>query len=199
MTRLVALSSGSAAEARTLGEPRYRSRLAAVAYTGAEGDGWPDAVDGVWVPEGTPRRRLAALVPRLDRVLTDGGTVILFGDHQAGWPPGARWTYRPAGGTGQTTVVTAAHGFAARVGDTATALHHHGVLESPVGAVVLLATADGAAVAYLDRSTTLGSLLVTTLDPLAHFGATGAPDAAAFLDAFLPWVTDELLGNGTRP
>lgn len=199
MSRLVALSSGSAAEARTLGEPRYRARLAAVAYTGDAGAAWPEPVDGVWVPEGTPRRRLAALAPRLDGVLAGGGTVVAFGDHQAGWPPGARWAYRPAGGAGQTVVVTAAHGFAARVGDAASALHHHGVLEPPAGAEVLLATADGAAVAYLDRRTTPGTLLVTTLDPLAHFGATGSPEAAAFLDAFLPWVGDELLGNGARP
>ncbi len=198
MSRLVALSSGSAAEGHTFDEPRYRARLAAVVDTLDARAGWPDTVDGVWVPEGTPRRRLTALAPRLDQVLAGGGAVVLFGDHQAGWPLGARWTYRPAGGAGETTAVSTAHGFAARVGDAAVALHHHGVLEPPEGAEVLLVTTDGAAVAYLDRRSTSGTLLVTTLDPLAHFGATGAPVAATFLDAFLPWVCDRLLGDGAR-
>ncbi|HEX2290181.1 MAG TPA: hypothetical protein VHH53_08305, partial [Pseudonocardiaceae bacterium] len=46
------------------------------------------------------RGRLAEVV--LDR----GGAVLLFGDHQAGWPAHARWTFRPAGGAGQATIGT---------------------------------------------------------------------------------------------
>lgn len=198
MTRLVALSSGSAAEARTFSDPRYRTRLAGLAYSGGDGHDLGDDVDGVWVPEGTPRRRLTALAPRLEHLLERGGTVLLFGDQQAGWPVSVRWIYRPAGGAGKTTVPTTARGFAARVGAAATALHHHGVLEPPAGSCVLLTAVDGAAVAYLDRQTTRGTLLVTTLDPLSHFGTTGAPNAARFLDAFLPWVADILLPDGDQ-
>jgi hypothetical protein len=199
VTRLVALSTGSAAEERTFSEPRYRTWLAGVAYSGGAGHGLGDDVDGVWVPEGTPRRRLTALAPRLERLLERGGTVLLFGDQQAGWPASVRWTYRPAGGAGETTIPTRAHGFATRVGAAATALHHHGVLEAPAGSCVLLAAADGAAIAYLDRATTPGTLLVTTLDPLSHFGTTGDAGAARFLDAFLPWVAETLLADGGRP
>ncbi|MGH3900553.1 MAG: hypothetical protein ACRDTA_20360 [Pseudonocardiaceae bacterium] len=75
------------------------------------------------------------------------------------------------------------------VGVAAAALHHHGVLAPPTGAEVLLATPDGAAVAYLDRVTTPGTTLVSTVDPLAHFGHTGATDAGRFLDELLRWVT----------
>jgi len=60
---LLALSSGSAAETRTLGD--YRGHLAGVAYTGGPVEFV--GADGVWVPEGTPRRRLAALAPALGR------------------------------------------------------------------------------------------------------------------------------------
>lgn len=187
MSGILALTSGSAAETRTFDE--YAEQLAGVAYTG-------DPVDladagAVWVPEGTPRRRMAALTPVLDALLDRGGTVLLFGDHQSEWPPGARWSYRPAGGAGETVLGTGA--FADRVGAAARRLHHHGVLHPPEGAEVLLAAPDGAAVAYLDRAGTPGTLFVSTVDPLAHYGHTGNGDAGRFLDAFLPWVTETLL------
>ncbi|MGH8998652.1 MAG: hypothetical protein ACRDY7_04605 [Acidimicrobiia bacterium] len=198
MKRLVALSSGSAAEERTWSEPRYRQWLAGVAYTGGEAgaaDAWDGHAGGVWVPEGTPRRRLRKLAPRLEEVLARGGAVFLFGDQQAGWPASVRWTWRPAGGAGQTSLPTEALGFADHVGDAAVALHHHGVLAPPPGADVLLAAADGAAVAYLDRHSTPGSVFVSTLDPLAHFGTTATPESARFLDVFIPWAAETLLSR----
>ncbi len=186
MTQVVALHSGSAAETRTFAA--YRCRLADVVDT-RHGATLHDA-DVVWVPEGTPRRRLTALAPALDAVLHRGSAVLLFGDHQAGWPAHARWTFRPAGGAGQSTIGAAWR--ETEVGAAAAALHHHGVLAPPNGAEVLLAAPDGAAVAYLDRTSTAGTILVSTIDPLAHFGHTGAPNAARFLDELLLWVTTAL-------
>jgi hypothetical protein len=183
---VVALASGSAAETRTFAT--YRRCLTdvvdtrhAASLTGA---------DVVWVPEGTPRRRLAAFVPALEGVLDSGGVVLLFGDHQAGWPAHARWTFRSAGGGGQTTIGAIWRG--TMVGTAAAALHHHGVLAPPTGAEVLLIAPDGAAVAYLDRASAGGTTFVSTVDPLAHFGHTGATDAARFLDELLRWVTAAL-------
>jgi hypothetical protein len=96
-----------------------------------------------------------------------------------------RWRYRPAGGAGGTAVGGAWAG--TEVGEAAHRLHHHGVLDPPAGADVLLAAPDGAAVAYLD-----GTLFVSTVDPLAHFGHTGSVESARFLDAFLPWAAHTL-------
>ncbi len=200
--QVFALDSGSAAETRTFAA--YRHWLADVVDTRYIDtcyiDTWYGApladADVVWVPEGTPRRRLAALAPALDAVLDRGGAVLLFGDHQAGWPAHARWTFRPAGGAGQTAIGTAWRD--TEVGAAAAALHHHGVLAPPTGAEVLLAAPDGAAVAYLDRISTAGTTLVSTIDPLAHFGHTGAAGAARFLDELLPWVTTALPGRRDR-
>jgi hypothetical protein len=79
VSALVAVSSGSAAETRTFTESRYATRLAAVTYTGGPAPEL-DGAAAVWVPEGTPQRRLRALAPRLDAVLARGGAVLLFGD-----------------------------------------------------------------------------------------------------------------------
>jgi hypothetical protein len=189
--RVVALCSGSAAETRTFAA--YRGWLSDVIDTRRSdvidtrhGANLGDA-DVVWVPEGTPRRRLAALVPVLDAVLARGGVVLLFGDHQAGWPAHAAWSFRPAGGGGQTSIGGSWRG--TEIGAAAGALHHHGVLAPPGDAEVLLAAPDGAAVAYLDQTSTAGATFVSTIDPLAHFGHTAAADAARFLDQLMPWVT----------
>lgn len=203
MTGLVALTSGSTAETATLAAPRIRALLDAVVYTGdgpsAPGTAALDTAAVVWVPEGTPRRRLRAVAPALDAVLARGGAVLLFGDQQAGWPASVRWTWRPAGGAGETAVPAGSAWHATAVGAAARALHHHGVLHPPPGAEPLLVTPDGAAVGYLDRVSTPGALLVTTVDPLAHLGHTGAPEAGAFLDALLPWVAETLRPIGARP
>ncbi len=196
MTGLVALCSGSGAEVHTFAESRYREQLTGVVYTGGTVE--LNGADGVWIPEGTPRRRLAAHAAGLQALLERGGTVLLFGDHQAGWPATVRWTYRPAGGAGDTVLPSIEHGFAAQVGSCAQQLHHHGVLDPPPGADVLLAAPDGAAVAYLDRTSTRGTLFVSTVDPLAHYGHTSDAGSRRFLDAFLPWVTDTLLTGGHR-
>lgn len=190
MSGLVALDSGSAAEARTF--DKYRDHLAAVAYTG--GPVTLDDAEGAWVPEGTPRRRLAALVPALEALLGRGGTVLLFGDHQLGWPSTARWSYRPAGGAGKT--VLPGGGFTGALAAAARRLHHHGVLDPPPGTDLLVTAPDGAAVAYLDRVSTPGALFVSTIDPLAHFGHTADAAARCFLDTFLPWATGTLLPAG---
>lgn len=204
MTGLLALSSGSAAESVTFAEPAYRAHLTGVAYTGADAEastgtgaaGSLASAGAVWVPEGTPRRRLLVLAPQLDALLARGGAVLLFGDQQAGWPASAHWTFRPAGGAGETRV--SGSWSDTDVGAAAQWLHHHGVLTPPGDAELLLATPDGMAVAYLHRPPTGGALLVSTVDPLAHFGHTGAVESARFLDCLLPWVTQTLLPGEHR-
>ncbi|UXA13565.1 hypothetical protein KXD97_07120 [Mycobacterium sp. SMC-8] len=196
MTGLVALTSGSAAETATFAEPDHRAHLDAVVYTGSTDHSAIDDAQAVWVPEGTPKRRLSRLAPQLEALLERGGIVLMFGEQQGGWPRSLRWTFRPVGGAGQTRLGGAwSHN---EVGAAGQALHHHGVLDAPAGAEVLLSAPDGSAVAYLERPASGGTLMVSTIDPLAHFGHTRAPASARFLAAFLPWVTTTLLPGSVR-
>ena len=196
MTGLVALTSGSAAETATFAEPQHRAHLYAVVYTGETGSSAIDDAMAVWVPEGTPKRRLSRLAPQLEALLDRGGIVLMFGEQQGGWPRSLRWTFRPVGGAGQTRIGGAWSD--TEVGAAGQALHHHGVLDAPAGAEVLLTAPDGAAVAYLDRPASGGTLMVSTIDPLAHFGHTRAPGSARVRAAFLPWVTTTLLPGAAR-
>jgi hypothetical protein len=55
---------------------------------------------------------------------------------------------------------------------------------------VLAARDGGGAVFYIDRVSTAGTLIVTCLDPLWHFGSYFMPATERFLDGFFPWLHD---------
>ncbi len=55
-----------------------------------------------------------------------------------------------------------------------------------------LALADHPVLAGVDEVSTGGTLLVTSLDPLSHYGGTFLPAAGRFLDRFLPWAVNAL-------
>ena len=60
------------------------------------------------------------------------------------------------------------------------------------GAEKLISTVDGGAVLYIDKVSTNGTWIVTTLDPDYHYGSYFMPATERFLDGFLPWLV-----NGT--
>lgn len=190
MTGLVALTSGSAAEAATFSEPRFRRHLDEVVYSGGTSPVL-DSAAAVWVPEGTPMRRLSRLAPQLEALLARGGTVLMFGEQQGGWPSSLSWRFRAVGGARETQICGSWTG--TTVGAAAHELHHHGVLDAPEDAEVVLAASDGSAVAYLHRPHSGGTLFVSTFDPLAHFGHTTDPVCGHFLTVFLPWVRANLV------
>lgn len=68
--------------------------------------------------------------------------------------------------------------------------HQHGVYWPPEGAEVLISTEDGGAVLYVDKVSTAGTWIVTTLDPDFHFGSYFMPATERFLDGFLPWLAE---------
>ncbi|GAK08176.1 hypothetical protein [Geomicrobium sp. JCM 19038] len=67
--------------------------------------------------------------------------------------------------------------------------HQHGVFWPSQEADKLITTEDGGAVLYIDKTSTKGTWIVTTLDPDYHFGSYFMPATERFLNGFLPWLT----------
>ncbi|MGH3926820.1 MAG: hypothetical protein ACRDTT_28810, partial [Pseudonocardiaceae bacterium] len=67
--------------------------------------------------------------------------------------------------------------------------HYHGVLQPPDGAQVLVKLTTGEALLYLDQVSTAGTIVVSTLDPISHYGGYFMPATERFLDGFLPWIS----------
>lgn len=200
MRRLAALYGGSASHHRGLHEPKYRRYFAAVIYLRDLAADDLAAYDGLLIPERLHAPTLRAAAPQIVALLARGGAVIAFGEQPDPWLPGVRWEHRPTNfwwwrdplAPSGLVAPDPAHPFLRAVPLADATWHQHGVFAPPDGAETVIATTDGAAVLYIDRATTAGTLLVTSLDPLYHYGSYFMPATERFLDGFLPWVVEEL-------
>lgn len=191
--RLGILYGGSLPEHRVLTDARFKPWFASTIYAPELTAERLANIDGLYVPEGSNHHRLQASSGLILDFLGRGGTVLAFGDQPVSWMPGIDWTFRPALAAPKLTAGGPDHGFHAAVPLIDKIWHHHGVLAPPAGADTVIASEDGAGVLYVDRVSTGGTILATTLDPLRHTGETASPGPARFLELFLPWVVHELL------
>ena len=187
------LYGGSLPEYRVLSDERFRPWFTQVVYVPELSAEALADLDGVFVPEGSNHRRLQAASGIVRDFLDRGGTVLTFGDQPVAWLPGIDWEFRPALAAPTLMPGGVDHGFHQAVPLIDQIWHHHGVLQPPPGADTVLSTEYGAGVLYVDRASTGGTILATTLDPLRHTGETASPQPTRFLELFLPWVVDELL------
>ena len=204
MRRLAALYGGSAPHHRALTEPKYARWLAGTVYLPDLAAADLDGYDGVLVPERLHAPSLAAARDHLLEVLDRGGMVVLFGDlpvygtRPVGWLPGVRWEHRPTnfwwwlepGAASPLHGHHPDHGLWRHTTLQQITWHHHGVFRPPAGALTLISAAEGGAVLYVDELSTPGTLVVTALDPMSHFGSYFMPAAERCLDAFLPWLAE---------
>lgn len=191
--RLGILYGGSLPEHKVITDDRFSPWFAKTVYL-------PDLtsesladLDGLYVPEGSNHKRLQAVAGTVQGFLERGGTVLLFGDQPVAWVPGIAWEFCPALAAPKLTAGTPDFNFHSAVPLIDNIWHHHGILRPPAGADTLLSTEDGAGVLYVDRVSTAGTIVATTLDPLRHTGETASPPATRFLEKFLPWIVNDLL------
>ncbi|MGH8906374.1 MAG: hypothetical protein ACRD0K_07645 [Egibacteraceae bacterium] len=195
---IAALYSGSAAHHRALHEPKYRRWLGQILYLPDAADAGLGDCDTLLVPERLHRGLLHRTAPAIRSLLDRGGTVVLFGEQPTAWLPGLRWSHRPTnwwwwldGDPGPVVAAQPGHPLFDRLTLADMTWHIHGVFDPPRDAETVLTARDGGgAVLYIDRVSTAGTLIVTCLDPLWHFGSHFMPATERFLDGFLPWLHD---------
>ncbi|MGQ0774340.1 MAG: hypothetical protein ACT4NY_07985 [Pseudonocardiales bacterium] len=200
---LAAVYGGSAQHHRTLTEPKYAQHLTGgLIYLPELADTDLTAYRGLLIPERLHRGLLTRAAYRISELLEAGGTVIAFsgGEPIPEFLPGVRWQHRPTNywwwlePDADVGVRLAAreHSLFQRLTLRDCTWHYHGVLQPPDGAQVLVELATGEALLYLDQVSTAGTIIVSTLDPISHYGSYFMPATERFLDGFLPWVTDFL-------
>jgi len=128
----------------------------------------------------------------------NGGIVVAFGPQPWEWLPNQKWEERETNfwwwlekGAKSGLVLAAPHyDLFNYLTLTDATWHQHGVFWPPNGAEKLITTEDGGAVMYVDKVSTKGTLIITTLDPDYHFGAYFMPATERFLDGFIPWLAE---------
>jgi hypothetical protein len=198
---LAAVYGGMAQHYRALTEPKYAAHLTGgLIYLPELADTDLTAYRGLLIPERLHRGLLEAAADRIVELLDAGGTVIVFGGGEPipEFLPGVRWQHRPTnywwwlepGADLGVRLVTEEHPLFQRLTLGDCTWHYHGVLEAPSGAQVLVELTTGEALLYVDQVSTAGTLIVSTLDPISHYGGYFMPATGRFLDGFLPWVAD---------
>jgi len=192
--------AGSASQLTVLADPalvQYRLRDV---YLPDLQPGGLDDVDGLIVAD---RMNLGLLHRHAEGILgvaRRGGALAVFGENAVHtWMPGVAWQPRPTNfwwwRTGED------NGMRLRNEDDparqflapgALIWHYHGILTPPEGAVPLVAVEengeDAGCIAYVDRVTTAGEILVTTPDPCFHHGAGFMKGATQLLYSSVRWL-----------
>jgi hypothetical protein len=201
--RLAAIYGGTPFQYRTLNEPKYRKHIDDIIYLLDLPGVDLSQYDAVMIPDRMHPERLLAGRERIDQYLNQGGTVIAFGEQPAPVLPGIDWEYRPTNfwwwldpnASSGLVLTKPEHGLFNYIDQAACTWHQHGVFTPPEGAETLVSLEDGGVVMYVDQVSTPGTMLVTCLDPISHYGSYFMPATERFLDGFLPWVSEELLGK----
>jgi hypothetical protein len=196
---LTAVYGGSAQHYRALTEPKYARHLTGgLIYLPELADTDLTAYRGLLIPERLHRGLLTRAADRISALLDAGGTVIAFsgGEPVPEFLPGVRWQHRPTnywwwlepGADLGVRLAADAHPLFQRLTLRDCTWHYHGVLQPPDGAQVLVELTTGEALLYVDQVSTAGTIVVSTLDPISHYGGYFMPATERFLDCFLPWV-----------
>ncbi|GGF97687.1 hypothetical protein [Paenibacillus abyssi] len=198
MSRLAILYGGSLPEYAVLNRPKYSRWLAGTIHLTDLPSTDLSKFDGLLIPEGLHHLRLQASSDQICKFLDQGGTVLIFGDQPLSWLPGLDWEFRPVmkPESGKLLIQSPDHSFHRHIG-LEDILHFHGVFHPPAGVQTLLATPDGGSVLYIDRVSTRGTLLATSVDCSRHVGTMTNRISERFLDRLLPWVVEELLTPST--
>lgn len=191
--RLIAVNAGSYFHIQTLEGPRYRGAFDLVIA--------PERIGSVLTPDDvlfvtcrTPPHRMIAQRRLLATHLAAGGTIVAMGESRSDlWlpqvaftPTETNWWWWLTPGADLGVRRAGAHPLLEGMGDADVTWHLHGHFDPPAGAQVLLRDGEGRAIAYDDRVSTPGRMIVTSLDPCYHHGSHFMPATTRFLDRFLP-------------
>lgn len=198
MRKIAALYGGSSQHFRSLNESKYRRYYEKLIYLPDLERTSLDEFDALVVPSQLHMGLVMKSRDKIREFSERGGIVVAFGPQPREWIPGQNWELRPTNfwwwldknaKSGLVLQKPDYDLFSYITLEDAT-WHQHGLYWPPEGAEVLISTEDGGAVLYVDKVSTAGTWIVTTLDPDFHFGSYFMPATERFLDGFLPWLAE---------
>lgn len=191
--RLIAINAGTYYHIQTLEGPRYREAFdLAIA---------PERIGSVLTPEDilfvtcrTPPQRMIGQRGLLAAHLAAGGTIVAMGESRSDlWlpqvaftPTDTNWWWWLTPGADLGVRRAGKHSLLDGMSDADVTWHLHGHFHPPAGTQVLVRDGEGRAIAYEDRVSTPGRMIITSLDPCYHHGSHFMPATTRFLDRFLP-------------
>ncbi|MGE7925471.1 hypothetical protein ACQKND_20115 [Viridibacillus arvi] len=198
MRKIAVIMSGNAPHNRTFNEPKFNKYITQLIYFPEFEQTVLDEFDVLLFPSQLNEKLLIRAANKVRTFANNGGIVVAFGPQPWEWLPNQKWEERETNfwwwleEDAKSGLVLSAphHDLFNYLTLTDATWHQHGVFWPPNGAEKLITTEDGGAVMYVDKVSTNGTLIITTLDPDYHFGAYFMPATERFLDGFIPWIAE---------
>ncbi|NHN32535.1 hypothetical protein [Paenibacillus agricola] len=198
MRKIAALYAGVSYQYRSWNEPKYKQYLSDILYVPELTETSFDEFDAIIVPSRLHAGLMERITPWIQRFADNGGTVVLFWPQSADCVPLQNWENRPTNfwwwldkdAKSGLELQQPEHNLFKYLTLEDATWHYHGVFWPPAGAEVLITTEDNGAILYIDKVSSAGTWVVTTLDPEFHFGSYFMPATERFLDGFFPWLAE---------
>jgi hypothetical protein len=199
MRKIAVVYSGNAPHKVTFNEPKYKKYINELIYLPELADTDLSKFDVLYVPSQLNERLLMKNKDKIMAFAEQGGIVCAFGPQPWEWLPNQKWEERETnfwwwlekGADSGIRLTNGEHDLFKNYLTLADATwHQHGVFWPPAGCDTLIATVDGGSVLYVDKVSTKGTWVITTLDPDYHFGSYFMPATERFLDGFFPWLAE---------
>ena len=197
MRKIAVIYSGNAPHYRAFNEPKFAQYIDKLIYLPEFLDEDLMPYDVLIIPSQLNLNLLLKCVDKIYEFANQGKVVMAFGPQPLKWLPNQNWEYRETNfwwwleensDSGLRTK-NEDHSFYDYFTIEDCTWHQHGVFWPREDVTTLVTTKDGGAVLYIDKSSTKGAWVVTTLDPEYHFGSYFMPAAERFLDMLFPWLS----------
>ncbi len=199
MRKIAVVYSGNAPHKVTFNEPKYKKYISKLVYLPELENTDLSQFDVLYVPSQLNERLLMKNKDKIMAFAEQGGIVCAFGPQPWEWLPNQKWEDRETnfwwwlekGADSGIRLTNGEHDLFKNYLTLADATwHQHGVYWPPAGCDTLVSTVDGGSVLYIDKVSTKGTWIITTLDPDYHFGSYFMPATERFLDGFFPWLAE---------
>ncbi|UNK18655.1 hypothetical protein MNQ98_00990 [Paenibacillus sp. N3/727] len=198
MRKIAVIYSGNAPHHRTFNEPKYRQYIQELIYFPEFLNTSLESYDVLIVPSQLNEKLLLESKEKMNDFAQRGGIVVAFGPQPWEWIPSQKWEDRETnfwwwlekGANSGLVLTSSEYDLFNYITLSDATWHQHGVFWPIEGTQKLIITEDGGAVLYVDKVSTRGTWIVTTLDPDYHFGSYFMPATERFLDGFLPWLAN---------
>ena len=198
MRKIAVVYTGNSAHNRTFNETKFRKYIADLIYFPNLENTSLDTFDVLYLPSQLNEGLLMKNKEKIIAFADNGGIVVTFGPQPWEWIPGQKWEERETNfwwwlekdAKSGLELTKPEHDLFNYITLNDATWHQHGVFWPPAGTDVLITTEDGGAVLYVDKVSTKGTWIVTTLDPDYHFGSYFMPATERFLDGFFPWLAE---------
>ncbi|MEC0225762.1 hypothetical protein [Paenibacillus alba] len=198
MRKIAVLYSGSSHQHRSFTEPKYKPYIAELLYLPKLAQTDLNQFDVLIVPSQIHQEQVTRHLEQIHAFLDSGKTVVALGAQHHSWFPNHRWESRPTnfwwwlepGAQSGLVLTMPEHDLFRYITLEDATWHYHGVFFPEQEVESLIEIENDGSILYVDKKSTQGTLILTTLDPEYHYGSYFMPATERFLDGFLPWLAN---------